>query len=128
MKAPKGITTLISSNSHIANEKSHIVNSLNYEKLQVVKINATLYKKIESIADERNVVLSDIARIALKFYLDNPDTAYSESLSKGNEIKLIYNINQLYDMKIEKFKSDYGVNRSDQIRRALSAWLNHEGY
>ena len=34
MKAPKGNATVTSSNAHIANEKAHIVNSLNFDKIQ----------------------------------------------------------------------------------------------
>lgn len=126
MKAPKGIATVTSSNAHIANEKTHIVNSLNYDKLQTIPINPDLYKKIDNVASKRKIVLADIARTALEFYLNNPDAPYSAELCKNNSKKLIYNINHLIDVKIEKFKTDHGVNRSNQIRRALSAWLINE--
>ena len=126
MKAPKGNATVTSSNAHIANEKAHIVNSLNFDKIQKIKINPDLYKKIEKVADKRKVVLADIARSALDFYLNNPSAPYSEELSKGNSKQLIYTINHLYDVKINSFKAVHGINRSDQIRQALSAWLIHE--
>jgi len=108
MKAPKGNATVTSSNAHIANEKAHIVNSLNFDKIQKIKINP------------------DIARSALDFYLNNPSAPYSEELSKGNSKQLIYTINHLYDVKINSFKAVHGINRSDQIRQALSAWLINE--
>lgn len=126
MKAPKGNATVTSSNAHIANEKAHIVNSLNYDKIQKIKINPDLYKKIEKVADKRKVVLADVARSALDFYLNNPSAPYSEVLSKGNSKQLIYTINHLYDVKIDRFKANHGINRSDQIRKALSAWLISE--
>lgn len=126
MKAPKGIITVTSSNAHIANEKTHIVNSLNYDKLQKIPINPDLYKMIDKVASKRKCVLADIVRAALEFYLNNPDVPYSIELSQQNSKKLIYNINHLIDVKIEKFKSDHGVNRSNQIRQALSAWLINE--
>lgn len=125
MKAPKSIASN-TSNAHIANEKSHIVNSLNFDKIQKIAINPNLYKKIEKVADKRKIVLADIARSALEFFLNNPNAPYSEELSKGNSKKLTYRINHLFDVKIDKFKADYGINRSDQIRRALSAWLINE--
>lgn len=37
MKAPKGNATVTSSNAHIANEKAHIVNSLNFDKIQKLR-------------------------------------------------------------------------------------------
>lgn len=125
MKAPKSIAS-ITNNAHIANEKSHLVNSLNFDKMQKIPINPDLYKKIDKVATKRKIVLADIARAALEFYLNNPDAPYSKELSQKNSKKLIYTINQLMDVKIEKFKTDHGVNRSDQIRRALSAWLINE--
>jgi hypothetical protein len=62
----------------------------------------------------------------LDFYLNNPSAPYSEELSKGNSKQLIYTINHLYDVKINSFKAVHGINRSDQIRQALSAWLINE--
>ncbi|MFC3172590.1 hypothetical protein ACFOGQ_19325 [Acinetobacter vivianii] len=99
---------------------------MNFDKMQKIPINPDLYKKIDKVASKRKIVLADIARAALEFYLNNPDAPYSTELSQKNSKKLIYTINQLMDVKIEKFKSDHGVNRSDQIRRALSAWLINE--
>ncbi|QNW96589.1 hypothetical protein IC800_18775 (plasmid) [Acinetobacter seifertii] len=128
MKAPKGISTVTSSNAHIANEKTHIVNSLNYDKLQKIPINPDLYKKIDKVASKRKIVLADIVREALEFYLNNPNAPYCAELIQKNSKKLIYNINHLIDVKVEKFKTDHGVNRSNQIRRALSAWLIKENF
>lgn len=128
MKAPKDIATMTSSNAHIANEKSHLINSMNYNKLQKIPINPDLYKKIDKVANKRKCVLADIVRAALEFYLNNPDAPYSTELSEKNSKKLIYNINHLIDVKIEKFKTDHGVNRSNQTRRALSAWLINENF
>ena len=99
---------------------------MNFDKIQKIKINPDLYKKIEKVADKRKVVLADIARSALDFYLNNPSAPYSEELSKGNSKQLIYTINHLYDVKINSFKAVHGINRSDQIRQALSAWLINE--
>ena len=41
MKAPKSIASN-TSNAHIANEKSHIVNSLNFDKIQKIAIKQIL--------------------------------------------------------------------------------------
>ncbi|MEJ7883983.1 hypothetical protein WKH38_18125 [Acinetobacter baumannii] len=128
MKAPKDIATMTNSNAHIANEKSHLINSMNYNKLQKIPINPNLYKKIDKVANKQKCVLADIVRAALEFYLNNPDAPYSTELSEKNSKKLIYNINHLIDVKIEKFKTDHGVNRSNQTRRALSAWLINENF
>ncbi|MFL4379510.1 hypothetical protein [Acinetobacter baumannii] len=128
MKAPKDIATMTNSNAHIANEKSHLINSMNYNKLQKIPINPDLYKKIDKVANKQKCVLADIVRAALEFYLNNPDAPYSTELSEKNSKKLIYNINHLIDVKIEKFKTDHGVNRSNQTRRALSAWLINENF
>lgn len=126
MKAPKSITTVTSSNAHIANEKKHLVSSLHYDKIQKIKINLKLFKRIEKVADKRNMVLADIARSALEFYLNNPNAPFDAELSKENTRMFTYTINELIDMKVEKFKTDYSINRSNQIRHALSAWLIHE--
>ena len=128
MKAPKDISTMTSNNAHIANEKSHLINSMNYNKLQKIPINPDLYKKIDKVANKRKCVLGDIVRAALESYLNNPDAPYSSELSQKNSKKLIYNINHLIDVKVEKFKTDHGVNRSNQTRRALSAWLINENF
>ncbi|GAA5557119.1 hypothetical protein Asch01_01837 [Acinetobacter schindleri] len=125
MRAPKSIAT-DNSNAHLANEKSHVVNSMNHDKIQKIAINPDLYKKIVKVADKRKMVLADVARTALEFYLDHPEAEYSEELSKGNSKKLIYTINYLLDIKIDNFKANYGINRSNQLRNALSAWLISE--
>lgn len=125
MKAPKSIAS-ITNNAHIANEKSHLINSMNFDKTQKIPINPDLYKMIEDVSSQRKIVLADIARAALEFYLNNPDAPYSVELSQQNSKKLRYTINHLLDVKIDKFKADHGVNRSNQIRQALSAWLIKE--
>lgn len=109
-------------------EKKHIGKAVLHSKSQSPLINQKLYERVVRASDQKNVVVADIVRMALTFYLDNPDADFDLNVLKDNVRPLQYKISLLDDKKIQEFKEKTGINRSIMIRRALSAWLNHEGY
>lgn len=109
-------------------EKMHIGKSVLRSKTQIPLINQNLYDHIVKASDQKNLVIADIARMALHFYLENPEAKFNSELLKNNVKPLQFKISLLEDKKIQDYKNSTGINRSIMIRRALSAWLIHEGY
>lgn len=120
--------TNIFKNENKVPEKIHTGKEVLRSKSQIPLINQNLYDRIGKASDLKNLVMADIARMALQFYLENPEAEFDSELLKDNVKPLQYRISLLEDKKIQDYKNSTGINRSIMIRRALSAWLIHEGY
>jgi len=109
-------------------EKIHTGKAVLRSKTQIPLINQKLYDRIVKASEQKNLVIADIARMALHFYLENPEAKFDSELLQNNVKPLQYKISLLEDKKIQDYKNSTGLNRSIMIRRALSSWLIHEGY
>lgn len=113
-------------NINAVQEKVHVQKGALHSKSQTMYINPTLHELAVTASDERNVVLADIARMALQYYLENPDAAFNPEFLKDNTKSVNYKITDAMDTKITQFKETTGIVRSILFRRALSAWLIYE--
>lgn len=109
-------------------EKIHTGKAVLRSKTQIPLINQKLYDRIVKASEQKNLVIADIARMALHFYLENPEAKFDSELLQNNVKPLQFKISLLEDKKIQDYKNSTGLNRSIMIRRALSSWLIHEGY
>lgn len=122
------IKTNIFKNENKVPEKIHTGKAVLRSKSQIPLINQNLYDRIGKASDLKNLVMADIARMALQFYLENPEAEFDSELLKDNVKPLQYRISLLEDKKIQDYKIRQELIAVSLIRRALSAWLIHEGY
>lgn len=90
-------------------------------KLVSVKIHEKLYKKLLAESDKKRLVMAELIREAIENLINNPDQSYNAELMKNNSKCISFGIDLTINRKMEDFKAIHGVNKSNQIRQALSA-------
>ena len=90
-------------------------------KVISVKINDSLYEKLIAESDKKLIVMAELIREAIVDLIENPEQSYNAELMNNNSKGISFMIDLATNRKMEDFKASHGINKSNQIRQALSA-------
>ncbi len=95
--------------------------SQNKPKVISVKINDSLYENLLAESDDKRIVMAELIREAIEDLIESPNQSYSAELMENNSKGISFKIDLKMNRKMEDFKASHGINKSNQIRQALSA-------
>ena len=119
MKAPVRLSQPENINPYA--DRELLSGSHRYSKPISIKINVDLYAKLLAESDKKLIVMAELIREAINHLLNNPNQSYDARLVTNNVKGISFVIDLTTAKKMEDFKSEYGINKSNQIRQALSA-------